>query len=122
MTDDDLFIFRATLHRVVDGDTVELDVDLGFSVHRIETDLRILGLDTPELRGEEKEAGLRSKAALEALLAEGSLVVQTRKAPPSADSFGRYLAQIWVHRPDGTSFDVAEAMISGGYGVPYVGR
>ncbi len=47
------YTYRATCVRVVDGDTLELDVDLGFGVHKIDR-FRLLGIDTPETHGRKK--------------------------------------------------------------------
>lgn len=50
--------------RVIDGDTVVLDIDLGFDTWLRNQTIRLYGLNTPEITGEEKPEGLKSKAWL----------------------------------------------------------
>lgn len=59
-----LYRYRATLVRVVDGDTVRLRVDLGFNI-AFEENFRLADIDTPEVRGPEREDGLKAKAFVE---------------------------------------------------------
>ena len=84
-----LYHYRARLIRVVDGDTIDVDLDLGFHL-RARHRLRLLGVDTPE-RGEpgfaEATATVRQR-----LEAAQELVVWTVKP----DSFGRWLASVWA--------------------------
>ena len=85
-----MFEYAATVVRVVDGDTIYFDVDLGFYI-RMTLDVRLKGLNTPEIRGEAREAGLKSKAFVEQALPVGMLVVlRTYKA----EKYGRYLAEV----------------------------
>jgi hypothetical protein len=82
-----LYTFAARVLRVVDGDTLLVDVDLGFGIwvaHR----LRLRGIDTPELP---TAAGRRAQTFVQAALAKGSVVVlQTHRT----DKYGRYLADV----------------------------
>jgi micrococcal nuclease len=117
-----LFIYRATLNRVIDGDTIVLDVDLGFDQHYKNLPVRLLGVDTPEInRAATKEAGLAAKSAVIGYVAEGTLIIRTFLAPPGKDSLRRYLADIQVTRPDGTQFNVSERLLAEGHAVPYEG-
>ncbi len=85
-----MFEYAATVVRIVDGDTLYLDVDLGFFT-RMTIDVRLKGLNTPEIRGESREAGLKAKAYVEQALPPGTLVlVKTYKA----EKYGRYLAEV----------------------------
>lgn len=106
--------YRAKLNRVVDGDTVDVSLDLGFNA-RINMRLRILGIDSPE-RGQpgfEEATQFLWDWFLNAELAdpEWRCIVHTVRK----DSFGRWLADIYA--PDGTS--VAEVMLHTGHAVPY---
>ena len=81
---------RVKVLRVLDGDTVELEVDLGFGVYHRDT-FRIKGIDAPEIRGKTREAGLAAKTALEEFLGDGAgISIETFKSPK--DKYGRYLA------------------------------
>jgi micrococcal nuclease len=87
--------------KVVDGDTLDLVLDLGFSI-RIKTRVRLIGIDTAEMASKEKGEKERAKAArdfvrgwLEA--SDGELIARTTKD----DKYGRMLAEI--SRPDGAT-------------------
>ena len=90
-----VYIYRAALKRVVDGDTFELRVDLGFEVHR-DVAVRLRGLFAAESKEPGgAEATARARAALEGAKV---IVVATTKTKAGADvqSFARYVADVWV--------------------------
>jgi endonuclease YncB( thermonuclease family) len=78
---------KATVIRIIDGDTAVLRVDCGFRM-TYEGPFRLLGLDAPEITGPEKPEGLKWKAALEQLIPVGT-VLEAQTLKP--DSFGRWL-------------------------------
>lgn len=110
--------YKATLIRVVDGDTVWLEVDLGFRI-TMKVDFRLYGIDAPERYGikADPEAAERSKKYLELLLAPlpigrpQALTIKTYKP----DKYGRWLADIWTE--DGNS--VNNLMLLTGNAVQY---
>lgn len=116
--------FTGTLVRVVDGDTVILrlvkqyEVDIGFRIimkHEAVTEqsFRLVGINTPEIVGEQKTAGLKAKKALEALLTGKELQVTTYKS----DKYGRWLADVNIGK-----INVSSYMIEKGYASPYDGH
>ncbi|WP_205648925.1 thermonuclease family protein [Acuticoccus kandeliae] len=112
----DLYTYRATVTRVIDGDTVVADIDLGFHVWKHGERLRLYGIDTPEIRGETRQEGLRAAEALRELVEGKDVLLCTVK--DCADGFGRYLARIFVI--DDKPFSVNAWLILNGYAVPYV--
>lgn len=110
------YTYDAKLVRAVDGDTVYLDVDLGFNV-RVVMDFRLLGINTPETVGPTKTAGIAAKAELERLLGLGALTIQTTKA----DKYGRWLARIWVQHGE-ESVCVNDSLVQGGFATAYFGK
>ena len=120
----------SSLEKVVDGDTIDVVINLGFDVCTKQR-VRLLGIDTPESRTrdlEEKKFGLLSKKklkewCLKAVQSEkDDIEIQLRC--PEADSrgkFGRILAEIWVSE-DGEWTNVNEWMCLNNYAVPYVGQ
>ena len=81
--------YKCTILRVIDGDTVDVDIDLGFGVWMRKERIRILGIDTPESRTrdlEEKKYGLAAKAFVEAHLPVGSI----RTLTTVKDKTGKY--------------------------------
>ena len=116
--------FAGTLVRAIDGDTVVLKLtktyqtDIGFRIimdHTATTEqhLRLVGINTPEIEGEQKTAGLKAKAALEALLSGKDLKVTTYKP----DKYGRFLVDILVGKTNASLF-----MIEKGFASPYDGH
>ncbi len=88
-----LYDYRARIVRVVDGDTVEADIDLGFNTWRRAERLRLAGIDAPEPRGETRDAGRRAAEALRARIEGRELVICTIE--DRTGSFGRYLVRIF---------------------------
>lgn len=77
--------------RVIDGDTIEGIVDLGFNISRKEI-FRLRGIDTPEIKGEQRVFGLTSKQYTQEFLSKQE---QYRIKSYSKDKYGRYLAEIF---------------------------
>jgi micrococcal nuclease len=99
---DYLFVseFRARCEKVVDGDTVDLYIDLGFHSFRRER-FRLLKINAPEMKGDSKEAGQASKDFMTSLLmkeGEWPLRIVTKRDP---DLYGRWLAEIYTWISDG---------------------
>ncbi|MEK7172611.1 MAG: thermonuclease family protein [Patescibacteria group bacterium] len=84
------FIFSAKLLKVVDGDTVSLDADLGFYV-RAQIIVRLAGLDVPPAN---TEAGKKATDFITARLLQSHIIVESKRK----DKYGRYLAYIYYHR------------------------
>jgi micrococcal nuclease len=107
-----LYSYSATISRVIDGDTVVLDVDLGFKI-RHEITARLDGIDAPELRTAE---GKLAKVALAGLVGGKTLAVRTVK--DRTEKYGRYLLVILLE--DGVS-TANQWMIDLGHARPYSG-
>ena len=86
-----MYHYKANIIDVYDGDTVTAVVDLGF-LHYQEMKLRLYGIDTPELRGEEREAGLIVRDILRGLILNKEVEIHTYK--DKQGKYGRYLATI----------------------------
>lgn len=114
-----MYEYKAKVVRVVDGDTIDVDLDLGFSVVMAKTRIRLYGIDTPEKRTrdlEEKKFGLLATALVEEYCPVGStIVVKTRL--DGKGKFGRILGEIIV---DGLNLN--EFMIQEHYAVAYHGQ
>lgn len=111
-----LYEYFAKLDRVVDGDTVWLNVDLGFRVFA-RLDFRLSGINTPEMIGATRTAAIAAKAELERLLRLGPITIVTEK-PGATDKYGRWLATITVSTATGPVL-VNEALVTGGFAVRY---
>lgn len=111
-----IYEYKAKLSRVVDGDTLYLFVDLGFRV-TMEVEFRLNGLNTPEVVGASRTAGLAAKAELERLLSLGSIRVVSTKS----DKYGRWLCDLFVKGVDGFEANVNKELLQGGFALPYDG-
>lgn len=106
-----LYTYAARLVRVVDGDTVELDLDLGFYEWRLGRSYRLLRIDAPEMN---TAAGKAAKLWLEGYLwppgtvATKSLVATTQKS----DNFGRFLVELLAD-----NVNVSDALVTAGQAV-----
>ena len=112
----ELYNYKATVIRVIDGDTVIFLVDTGFNCfHRITT--RLLGINAPEKnRKESKEKGLESKAYLEDLLTKGDIFIKTEKND-SIGKYGRWIVEIYLKLDDGALLDVNTHMVETNHAV-----
>jgi micrococcal nuclease len=109
------------LYKVVDGDTIEVDIDLGFDI-AIHKRVRLAGVDTPESRTKdayEKKLGLEAKEWLKLQLKDTeTLRIKTEK-PDSTEKYGRILG--WLYT--GTdAMSINEKMIQEGYAWSYLGE
>ena len=115
-----MYQYKAEIIAVIDGDTIEVDFDLGFGVWLRKQRIRLEGIDTPESRTTDKEEKIRgqlSKEKLkEVLLKDKYIYVQTKLDPN--EKFGRILAKIST--PSG--IEVNQWMISNHYAVAYQGE
>jgi micrococcal nuclease len=117
-----MYEYRAKVNKVVDGDTVDVDIELGFDIVLTGQRVRIMGIDTPESRTSdkvEKVFGLAAKNRLKELLGETAILkTQIEKDGDDAKGkFGRILGDFIA--PDGRM--VTEIMIEEGHCVPYFG-
>jgi micrococcal nuclease len=105
---------------VVDGDTIDVDIDLGFSVSFSQR-LRLAGIDTPESRTidkAEKILGLESKEYLKSKLKDAKDIIVKTEKPDSKEKYGRILGWIYV---DGSTKSINDQMIEDGYAWGYLG-
>lgn len=117
-----MYIYRVNkLTGVVDGDTIDVDIDLGFNVSYSQR-VRLAGIDTPESRTKdkfEKALGLESKEYLKSKLKNATDIVIKTEKPDSSEKYGRILGWLYV---DGDTISVNDYMIEEGYAWPYMGE
>jgi len=113
----ELYWYSAKCLNVVDGDTVDLDVDLGFGTH-IHDRFRLAGINTPEISGVAKDtpeylAGIAAKERVTGLILNKTILVHTKKNPK--DKYGRYLAYLFVG-----DVNVNDLLVTEKLAVPYM--
>jgi micrococcal nuclease len=104
--------YNAKILKIVDGDTVWVEIDLGLRVFCKER-VRLLGIDAPEMRGANREQGIASKEYLINLLKNhgNQVIIETKKE----GKYGRWLATLFTD--DGENIN--QMMIDGGHAVIY---
>jgi micrococcal nuclease len=105
---------------VVDGDTIDVDIDLGFNVSYTQR-VRLAGIDTPESRTKdlkEKALGLEVKEYLKTAIKNAKTVVIKTELPDSSEKYGRILGWLYL---DDASKSINELMIEEGYAWTYDG-
>ncbi len=121
-----MYEYNAKILRIVDGDTVDVDIDLGFGVWIHKERVRLEGIDTPESRTRdlvEKKFGLLSKEYVKAYLPIGKMAKLICKSYDAKGKFGRILGDFEIY--DSSKDCVAslvQTMINDGYGVHYEGQ
>jgi micrococcal nuclease len=109
------YTYTATVDRVIDGDTLDVHIDVGFHTNIFKR-LRLLDIDTDELRGgtvETKQRAVLAKQRLEELLRNADkLYVQTEM--DTEGKYGRVLAYLWIET-DGNVMNVNEQLLLEGY-------
>jgi micrococcal nuclease len=106
--------------KVVDGDTIDVDIDLGFNISYYQR-VRLAGIDTPESRTtdkEEKILGLEVKDRVKHLIDNAKTVVIKTEKPDSSEKYGRILGWLYL---DGAETSVNHALIADGFAWEYMG-
>ena len=115
-----MFDYRCKVTRVVDGDTIDVNLDLGFNIWH-QARVRMLGIDTPEKRTRnkaEKILGLASTARLKELLKGNQIEIECSK---EKGKFGRVLGIVWATDKAGDRINCNNQLIEEGHARPYYG-
>ena len=108
------------VNKIVDGDTIDVDIDLGFDIS-FSSRVRLAGIDTPESRTtdlKEKALGLEVKEKIKKELAAAKDVVIKTEKPDSSEKYGRILGWIFL---DGNTVSLNQQLIDQGYAWTYGG-
>ena len=108
--------------KVVDGDTIDVDIDLGMNTIKANERIRLAGIDTPESRTTdkfEKSLGIESKEYLKSKLKEAKKIIIKTELPDSTEKYGRMLGWLYL---DGDTVSLNDHMIEEGYAWPYLGE
>jgi len=118
-----MYEYRCKIKKVVDGDTVDVDIDLGFDVILSDQRIRLYGIDTPESRTRdktEKRFGLASKEYLKSMLGKHS-TLKTHK--DAKGKFGRILGEFLVYDAESDrECSVNKLMVDKHLAVEYYGQ
>lgn len=112
-----LYHYKFRVDRVIDGDTIEGKLDKGRKNFDEDVQIRLLGINAPEKKGNTREAGEFSKRFLEALILGKEVVIRTVKADDD-DSFGRMLGEVYLPTTEGDIY-INQYMLEAGQAVPF---
>ena len=113
-----MYEYRCEIVKIIDGDRVDVDIDLGFGVWLKKERIRMFGIDTPESRTrdlEEKKYGLAAKEFLTKWLSAGNITLKTQK--DAEGKFGRILGELWYG-----DVNINQKMIEEHHAVEYKGQ
>ena len=101
--------YHAKVISVYDGDTCKVDIDLGMGIWKRRETLRLHRINTPELRGEERQQGLVSRDRLRELIDGKVILLETVK--DKKGKYGRYLAEVWLATEDGSWKNINDQLV-----------
>jgi micrococcal nuclease len=118
----DLHCYQAKIKSAYDGDTITVDIDLGFDCWLFNQKVRLLGVNTPELKGK----GAQYDKAIEArnfiaekLLSAIEIRIKTELDKKQRDSFGRILGHVWLLDNDGKWTHLNKEILDSGHGIVF---
>ncbi len=116
-----LYYYSAYVTDVYDGDTLTVDVDLGLGVWRNGQSIRLWKLNTPEVRGPEREAGLKVRDFVRDLVLDRHVLLRTiidKRGDDQTEKFGRLLGEILVEDKTGNTININELLLQQGMARP----
>ena len=111
-----LYYYKAHVTYVYDGDTITCDIDCGFGLKMIKTKIRLYGINTPEIRGEESEIGIQVRDILRKKIHGKNILLQTIK--DKKGKYGRYLGILHLEE-DGKYININDWLLENNYAVKY---
>ena len=103
---------------IYDGDTVTLVIDLGFDTYR-QMKLRLYGIDTPEMRGAEREQGVYVRGLVEDIFNHAQSI-RIRSIKDRTGKYGRYLAVIYITDESGNDLNLNQYLLDNGLAKPFM--
>lgn len=110
-----MFTYTAKVIDVYDGDTITVLADLGFHT-TIKLKLRLFGINTPEVRGASRAAGLVARDRVNGLVMGKDIIIKTHR--DRQEKFGRWLAEIYL--PENQDKSINTMLIEEGLAVPFM--
>jgi len=104
-----MYEYKATVTAVYDGDTITVDIDLGLGVWVHGQKIRLYGIDTPEMRGDEREDGIVSRDRVRELILDNDIILKTHR--DKKGKYGRWLGEVFL---DGIERSVNQILVDEG--------
>ena len=106
------FFYKATIDSIYDGDTLTCTIDCGFGVRLAKQKIRLFGINAPEVRGNEKEEGKKSRDAIREKLMGKDIILKSIK--DKKGKYGRYLGIIYLEE-DGNRVNINDWLVENNY-------
>lgn len=113
-----MYEYNAFVTKVYDGDTITVDIDLGFGVELKKQTIRLIHINTPEVRGESKEAGYVSRDYVREKILDKTIILKTTL--DKKGKYGRWLGEIIYQNELNESVNLNEELISEGLAIRYM--
>ena len=113
-----LFHYKMTVTRVVDGDTIRGDVDLGFGFIQKNQEFRFSGINAPEIHGANSAAGMKTKQYVTDMISGKEIIIVTKK--DAKEKWGRYLAEIFYLDASGNYVSLNKELVDKSLAVPFM--
>lgn len=107
-----LYQYKATVTKVYDGDTITVEIDLGFKAALKGEKIRLNRINAPEIRGDSREEGLKSRDYLRSLILNEEVLLETIK--DKKGKYGRYLGEIFLKQADGSWLNINDELVNKG--------
>lgn len=109
-----MYEYRAFVRKVYDGDTITVDIDLGFEVVLRNQKIRLSKINTPEIRGAEREAGIKVRNLVRERISNKWVIIKTTK--DKKGKYGRWLGEVYC---DDAEESLNQWLLSEGHAVLY---
>jgi len=116
-----MYEYKAIVKKVYDGDTITVDIDLGFGFWIKKQSIRLYGINTPEVKGAEREAGIIARdQLLKWIPLESEIILRTHK--DVQEKYGRWLGEVFVidEAVGGQLISINEQLVLNGFAVRYM--
>jgi micrococcal nuclease len=114
------YIYKFNITKVIDGDTIKGDIDLGFNMKMFNQSIRLMGIDTPELKSKDpiiKQQALECKYFLESVLIKKDCVLPISILSKGKDPFGRILAIVYY---GDDCINLNNLLLDTGFATPFI--
>ncbi len=108
-----LYQYKAFVTKVYDGDTITVEIDLGFKTLVKGEKVRLNRINAPEVRGDSREEGLKSRDYLRELILNNEIILETVK--DKKGKYGRYLGEVFLKQENGEWLNINNDLVDKGF-------
>jgi len=113
-----LYHYKAKVNRVIDGDTIDVEIDVGFNFWLHNVKVRFARINAPETKGQSKEFGLVTKTYVTSLIEHETVILHVLKTD---DKYGRILADVYYHNVEtDTWINLNQELVEKNLAIPFM--